>query len=480
MKIGLRILLSYFLVLGLSSWLILTVVVEEIKPGVRATLEDTLIDTAQMLASLVSEEVASGKLSDSDLMKRLQNYVQRSVDANISGIHKTSLDYRIYITDSKGIVIFDSEGQDVGKDYSRWNDVQRTLQGKYGARSTRSNPADDASSVMHVAAPIMDQGHIIGSLTVAKAISTINPFVQRSQRKILQRSAWLLFGCLLIGIAFSWWLNHALRKLQNYAISVENGDKVSLPALGNNEIGTLGRALEAMRARLEGKQYVEQLMHTLAHELKSPIASIQGSAELMREHMPAADRQRFLNSILEQNQRQKQLIDKLLALIKLEKQQSLEHAQIIDVDHLLRQVIDDAQASLMARSLSLELDTRHAGHKLHGDSLLLRQALGNLLDNAIGFSPVGSHIHISTAILDIDKTAQLDISICDQGPGIPDYAREKIFERFYSLPRPDAAKSTGLGLPFVREVAMLHGGSISVCSQAHGGTCSSLRLPVHH
>ncbi|MBI1772489.1 MAG: two-component system sensor histidine kinase CreC, partial [Burkholderiales bacterium] len=86
MKIGLRILLGYFLILGLSAWLILNVVVEEIKPGVRATLEDTLIDTAQMLATLVAEDVAAGKVTDSDLMKRLQNYAQRSIDANISGI----------------------------------------------------------------------------------------------------------------------------------------------------------------------------------------------------------------------------------------------------------------------------------------------------------------------------------------------------------------------------------------------------------
>lgn len=74
---------------------------------------------------------------------------------------------------------------------------------------------------------------------------------------------------------------------------METGRKVALPALGKNEIGTLGRALEAMRTRLEGKEYVEQLMHTLAHELKSPIAAIQASAELLREDMAPAERRQF-------------------------------------------------------------------------------------------------------------------------------------------------------------------------------------------
>lgn len=480
MKIGLRILLGYFLVLGLTSWLIINVVVEEIKPGVRATLEDTLLDTAQMLATLVAEDVAAGNVSDSALMKRMQNYAQRSIDANISGIRKTRLDYRIYMTDTKGIVIFDSEGQDVGKDYSRWNDVYLTLQGKYGARSTRNDAADEASSVMHVAAPLMDHGRIIGSLTVAKPIATINPFVYRSQRKILQRSAWALFGSLLIGIAFSWWLNQALRKLQRYASSVENGEKTSLPALGNNEIGALGRALESMRDKLEGKQYVEQLMHTLTHELKSPIASIQGSAELLREDMPAADRQRFLNNILEQNQRQRQLIDKLLALVKLEKQQSLEHAQQVDINQLLQQAGNDVQTRLPGKSLILNITCGYH-HTVSGDSLLLRQALGNLLDNAIDFSPDGGTIQMAGELVDIDNsTQQLCISITDQGPGIPEYARDKIFDRFYSLPRPSAAKSTGLGLPFVREVAMLHGGSISVESLPQSGTRARLCLPLQN
>jgi two-component system sensor histidine kinase CreC len=201
--------------------------------------------------------------------------------------------------------------------------VYLTLQGKYGARSTRSRPDDETSTVMHVAAPIRDGNEVIGVLTVAKPNASVQAFVERSQRKILQRGAVLLLLSLLIGLAFAWWLHHALGKLMRYIGEVEAGRKVALP-LGKNEFGTLGRALEAMRIRLEGKEYVEQLMHTLAHELKSPIAAIQASAELLQEDMPPAERHQFLASILEQNARQRQLIDKLLALVRVEKQQRLD------------------------------------------------------------------------------------------------------------------------------------------------------------
>jgi two-component system sensor histidine kinase CreC len=111
---------------------------------------------------------------------------------------------------------------------------------------------------------------------------------------------------------------------------------------------------------------------------------------------------------------------------------------------------------------------------LRGDALLLRQAIGNLLDNAADFSPAGSTITLQAT----RRGDELVIIVRDCGAGIPDFARDRLFERFYSLPRPDGARSTGLGLPFVREVAILHGGSVTVASDPAGGACATLRLAV--
>ena len=472
MKIGLRILCGYFLVVGLAAWFLLNVFMEQVKPGVRSTLEDTLVDTSQLLASLVANDIRDGRLDDSVVLQRMQHYAQRAIDVNINGVRKRTLDYRIYITDRHGVVLFDTSGRDVGKDYARWNDVYLTLQGKYGARSTRANPDDEMSTVMHVAAPIRDGGDIIGVLTVAKPNASVQAFVERSQRIILQRGAILLLLSLLIGLAFAWWLHHALGKLMAYIAAVEAGRKVALPALGKSEIGILGRALDAMRTRLEGKEYVEQLMHTLTHELKSPIAAIQASAELLQEDMPAEERTRFLGNILEQNARQRQLIDKLLALVRVEKQQRLDAPEPIAVAPLLAQVAQDATASLAARGVLLEVQAIDA--QVPGDALLLRQALGNLLENAIGFAPQGSRIDLRA-----NREGQgIAISVRDRGAGIPPYALERVFERFYSLPRPSSGKSTGLGLPFVREVALLHGGTAQVGNHDEGGALARLWLPL--
>jgi two-component system sensor histidine kinase CreC len=472
MKIGLRILLGYFLIVGLAAWFVLTVFMQQVKPGVRATQEDALVDTAQLLAALVADDVKKGNTGASPLLEHIRSARQQTAPVTIAGVVKKQFNYRIYITDDKGIVIFDSLGVDVGRDYSRWNDVLRTLRGQYGARSTRAVYGDDASTVMHVAAPIMDGTRIIGVLTVAKPNAAVQPFVERSQQVILQRGALLLALSLLIGAAFAWWLSHSLHKLMRYIADVEAGKKTSLPALGSNEIGTLGRALEAMRDKLEGKEYVEELMHTMAHELKSPIAAIQGSAELLQEDMAPEQRRHFLANILNQNTRQKQLIERLLALIRVEKQQHLGATVRIGLRELAAQVQADCAGRMHARGQRLTLEV--ADVHVDGDVLLLRQALGNLLDNAIDFSPDGGEIGLRIE----QRHDKVVITVNDQGTGIPDYAQERLFERFYSLPRPDGAKSTGLGLPFVREAIALHRGSINVANDVGRGAVAVVELPA--
>jgi len=491
MKIGLRILLGYFLVVGLAAWFLLNVFMAEVKPGVRATQEDTLVGIAHMLAAVAVADMKDGALQSPGAMQRVRAALNGPIRASVSGIARERLDYRVYVTDASGIVLFDSTGRDTGKDYSRWNDVYLTLRGKYGARSTRSDPDDEDSTVMHVAAPILDQGKLIGVLTVAKPNASVQAFVERSQQSILRGGAVLLGLSLLIGLAVTSWLARALGKLMAYVSAVEAGRKVVLPELGKSEIGTLGRALEAMRARLEGKEYAEQLMHTLAHELKSPIAAIQASAELLQEEMPEQERRHFLGNIVSQNARQKQLIDKLLALVRVEQQQRLEAAERVELHALARQAGGDFAGALAAAGVTLEYadaaqDSAGPGPgpgpgasdgaplQVQGDALLLRQALGNLLDNAIGFSPRGGVVRIALW----RAQNEVGIDVCDQGPGVPAYAADRLFERFYSLPRPGGGKSTGLGLPFVREVAALHGGTVTVASAPGGGCCSRLALPL--
>ena len=474
MRIGLRMFLGYFLIVGLAAFFVMRVFVNEVKPGVRGAMEDSLVDTANAMAVLAAEDLRAGRMADGAFAKAVDSLAQQPLDARISGVAKPRFDYRIYVTDARGMVIYDSAHRDVGKDFSRWNDVYLTLRGKYGARSTRSDPNDDSSSVMHVAAPVRDGGRIVGVLTVAKANKLMEPFIAASQRDIVEQGALLLGLSFLIGLAVTFWLAGSIERLHRYAQAVTAGERAAAPEVGGGELGELGRALETMRARLDGKQYVEQYVQTLAHEMKSPLAAIRGAAEILQGDPPEEDRRRFLDNIDGQSQRLAGMIDKMLALAAVEHRQALERPEPVELTALAEQVSSALEPRLAAKSLRLTRQADVAPVLVQGDRFLLAQALENLLDNAIGFSPEHGEIELQ---LHRDGAA-VRIRVLDRGPGVPDYAEGRVFERFYSLPRPDGARSSGLGLSFVREVALLHGGDASLANRHDGGAQAELRLPA--
>ena len=473
MRIGLRLFIAFFLIVGLAAFFVMRVFVNEVKPGVRQAMESTLVDAANVLAVMAAPDMASGHIADGEFARRLAEAKQRDLNAHVWSFPKRHLDYRVTVTDARGIVVYDSEGRDLGRDNSRWNDVYKTLRGEYGARSSPETPDGNRDrTVMHVAAPIRSGDRLIGVLTVSQPNHTIAPFITASQRSIVRRGAWLIGISALIGLLITWWLVHGLRGLNRYAQAVAAGEPVPPPKPRRDEIGDLGQALEAMRRKLEGKAYVEQYVQSLTHEMKSPLAAIRGAAELLQEPMPDEQRQRFARSIQAQQQRLTETIDKLLALAEVEQHGWLQKKQTVDVAMLLARVAEDAAAQAPEIEIRVEAP---AGLAVEGDPFLLRQALSNLLDNALAFSPEAGRVELRAQ----RDGADVRLQVLDLGPGIPDYAAERIFERFYSLARPSTGhRSSGLGLPFVREVARLHGGEIRLSNRSEGGTEATLTLPA--
>ncbi len=393
MRIGLQLLCGLVLIFALAAWFVLEIFVEEIKPGVRSATEDTLVDMAQMLAPLALDDLQEGKMADGRLASAFARLNQSPINALIDGHLKQQAEYRIYVVDRWGKVVYDSDGVDLGKDYSRWNDVYRTLRGEYGARSTRSDPDNPASSVMHVAAPLREGDDILGSLTVAKPNRTLLPMIERSEHQLLQGAALLLFISLLIGALLVWWLNRAIGKLVHYADAVSQGQPASLPRLYSPELDRLGRSLETMRRQLDGKAYIEAYVHSLTHELKSPLAAIRGAGEILAEAPPPEVATRFIGNINLETARMQQLIERMLQLAKLESGQGLDR-QAVEPARLARRVLDARQILAQRRHVTLVAELGEA-QKQKWDSLLVEQALGNLLDNALDFSPIGGTLALS-------------------------------------------------------------------------------------
>ena len=483
MRIGLRLLLGFFLVLGLAQFVVLRVFIEEVKPGTRLAMEDSLVDAANTLALLAAPDMQAGVMGSGAFAQALSALPQVDPGANLWGFRKSHIDYRVTVTDAKGTVVFDSQGRDVGKDHSQWNDVLRTLRGQYGARSTSETPGNPDRTVMHVAAPVRQGTQIIGVLTVSRPNQTLEPYIQRSRDRILRWSWGLLGMSLLIGLLFTWWMASSLQRLRGYANAVAQGERAELPRMGrfsgNTEFSDLAQAVERMRRRLEDKAYVENYVHTLTHELKSPLAAIRGAAELLQEPMPEPDRERFASNIQRQSERLQQLIDRLLALADVEQMRGLRTVEPVDLVPLTRELLHTLEPRLRLKNLHVmeAMDTGAApGLVVNGDRFLIAQALANLLDNAIDFSPQGGTLTVAIRRVH----GAVEWSVQDEGPGVPDYAVNRIFDRFYSLPRADTReKSSGLGLCLVREVSDLHGGSVTLTNVSQPRGCKAcLSLPA--
>lgn len=480
MTIRTRIFLVYLLLIGGGYLYLFTSILGAIRPRYLESMEATLIDTAAFLAAVTETHLTpTGDIDLPPLRRAFDEAAKRPLDAQVYTMRKSSVDLRVYLTDSAGRVLYDSEnGAAEGLDFSRWNDVLRTLQGRYGARATRIDPADENSLVIHVAAPVRRGERLVGVLSVGKPTANINALVAAVRAKVLLAGA--LGGGLVLatGIAFSVWITTPVAKLTAYARAVRDGRPASLPRrLAGREVSDLRQAFDEMRAALEGKAYVERYTQSLAHEIKAPLAAIRGAAELLAEDtgaMPAPQRARFLQNLRAESARIQTIVEKLLQLAALENRRALADAAPVELRELLREAIDAAEPVAHARRLTLALDAPEPA-TVRGERFLLAQAVSNLLQNALEFTPDGGVVTISLR----EAHARATLTVDDTGPGVPDYALPRLFERFYSLPRPaTGAKSTGLGLSFVREIAHLHGGEISLANRPAGGARATLVLPA--
>jgi two-component system sensor histidine kinase CreC len=470
-----RFFVGYVLVTALAVLLAMKLFTDELVPGVRQSVEESLVQIANLLAEIASQEVVAvqeGTGGTAGIEAVFRAYENRRFQARIYGVLRNDPNLRLYVTDATGRVLFDSRGRDVGKDYSRWLDVARTLKGEYGARTTRET-ADENSSVMYVAAPIVRDNAIAGVLSVGKPARSFQGFIDLTRAKAWESAIWLFALALLLALGFSYWMTRDLRRLVEQANEVAAGRRDRIPIEGRSELRRLAQALEHLRAELDGKAHVEKVSQLLAHELKSPIAAIRGAVELLSDEGDPKRRKGLEANIAAETARLQRIVEGVLDLARAENRGRLDDPEEVALDDLVREVLATRADRFAAKDL--RADTALAPVRVIGSRFLLRQAVANLLDNAIDFSPAGGTVTVTLAA----DGGGARLSVADQGPGIPDYAMPRLFERFYSVPRPDSGeRSSGLGLNLVQEVARLHRGTIDLRNRVEGGAEAALRLPT--
>ncbi len=476
MKMRTRLLLTALILLSIGFYWLVDWIVHDVRLHYFITMEESMVDTSVILAEQVALQATDGQIKlDSSFDEALERAGNRELSAHIYNFTKTNMNMRVIIVNRAELVLYDSRGKlDEGDEY-HWRDTRLALAGEYGARASYDIKGDLDSFHFYIAAPVIVDGEIVGAVTVGKPVSSIAPFMQQARKRLVVSCVIAFAAILLMLVPISLWIIQPVRALTDYARAIRDGRSVKRPQLGHGgEMSELANAFEEMRDTLEGKQYVEEYVQSLTHEMKSPLAAIRGAAELLDEDMTPEQRKRFLDNIRSESERMQGLVERMLSLAALEKRKGLMHTEAIDVHELLNDVIDSLMPVAQARQIEIHKNIPD-NVALCGEYFLLRQALANLLRNAIDFSPEQSIVELVVR----NESGIVFCEVLDQGSGIPDYARNRIFERFYSLPRPDGGKKgSGLGLNFVREIAKLHGGDIRLSNRPEGGVCASLFIPV--
>jgi two-component system OmpR family sensor kinase len=276
----------------------------------------------------------------------------------------------------------------------------------------------------------------------------------------------------LLGAYYAKMAADSVRALQQAARKVADGNfETTIPVPSTGQLAPLARTFNQMQGRLAELDSARKVfIANASHELRTPIFSLGGFVELLEEEDPSPEeREEFVRTMRQQIERLTKLTADLLDLSQLDAGAMVMDAEPVDLSELAREVTREFGPRADRRGSRLELRTPDRPALALGDPDRMRQIIRILLDNALTHTPEGTKVTVNTYFA--NRRAELTVS--DEGSGIPQRVQKRIFERFYTA---DSAGGSGLGLAIARELAQRMDGRISITSSRRY-TAFTLDLP---
>lgn len=307
-------------------------------------------------------------------------------------------------------------------------------------------------------------------------------FLESSEQIFQLRAALLtMFSlALVIGslkfVILTFFLVKPLKALTAATKKVAKGDyDIRLPRKGNDELGVLSQHFQQMASDLrQVEQMRQEFVSNVSHEIQTPLASISGFISIMKtEGLSEQEHLRCLEIIRQESIRLSRLSDNMLRLAMLDSKHPPFHPSLVRLDRQLRHIVVAAEPQWTAKRLNIHLNLPKSAIKADED--LLNQVWQNILHNSIKFTPEGGDISIEL----LPGSGDVTVTIRDNGIGIAEEDRKRIFERFFKADKSHnrEVEGSGLGLAIVRRVVDLHGGRIEVESGPGAGTAVTVILP---
>lgn len=314
---------------------------------------------------------------------------------------------------------------------------------------------------------------------VQHELQALESTVQATRQRLIVLALALIPLTLLLAAVFSWMINRPIKQLKASIQQLGEVDLRPLPAIsGPQDIVELGREIDWLRQRLQAleDQKLRFLRH-VSHELKTPLASLREGVALLGDQLAGSlnPRQRSIVAIMDSASRDLQKrIEDLIRYSGMMRDATLRPTAPQTLDAALASVLARQRLALEARGIRVE--TQLDAASVHADRSQLETVLDNLLSNAVKFSPEGGRILVKSTPAD----GAIEVWVCNEGEGIPDTERSRVFEPFFQGARQPAStvKGSGLGLSIVRESLLAAGGSVDVIDCPPWSTCFRLTWPI--
>jgi two-component system sensor histidine kinase CreC len=479
LNIGTKLFLLYFIVSSSLLWVF----------AQRTTIESAksvMVEVSSLMSRVASQNNKDGEIDLETFETLIVNYLRSQRNTIDKNTPQKLENLAIYVTDKDGLLVLDSRGLTLGTDMREINEVGSALSGisdttniiveeSRGPRKARGAVIEYflQSRYLNASNPIYgDRGEILGAVVV------VAPLIDLMGENYLMRFIFYIFViALLFGFLGSYRISRNINRVQKYTSNLFSGEDVLMPDL-NNQFNKLARTIRDARADVELKDDVEQYIDTLAHELRTPITGIQLTAENLLSPMTDKQRKRFVENILESNKHMDLLVNRLLDLSRIERREALKNVETLKIKEVIQTVLKapSREKTILDKDLKIDIQI-NSNASLKAEKILLEQAIGNIINNALDFSPSSGTITIKAS----QTNAAISIIVLDDGPGIPPQVINKLFTRFFSVSRPDTGvRGNGLGLRFVRKIMKLHGGEVSLQNRfIQQGAEAKLRFPIN-
>ena len=478
LNIGTKLFILYFVI---SSALVFVFVNRTSTDSAK----EVMIEVSELMSRIASENTINGEI-DIEAFESLIGSYFRSQKNTIHHPSSQRLEnLAIYLTDKDGLLILDSRDLKLGKNMRHLSEVDSALQGDRGITRVVAEPVlgpRKARGVaidyfykpefLHASNPIYARnGEILGAVVV------VAPMFDLMNKDYLYEFIFYVFLIsLFFGALGSYRISRNIKRLDKYISNLFSGEDTTPPDL-NIQFKKLTLTLQNARGNVELKDAVEQYIDTLAHELRTPITGIQLTAETLLTPMSDEERKRFINNILVSNKQMDKLVTRLLDLSRIERRESLMKPETLKILPIIENAIKAPSRTQTIASkninIALEIDRSIT---VFAEKILLEQAISNILNNALEFSPKGGTITFKAS----ETNTAVSIIVLDDGPGMPPHVLRNLFTRFFSVSRPDSGnRGNGLGLRFVRKIMQLHKGEVTLKNRLlQQGAEAKLRFPI--